>query len=83
VKKAHDEALKHKSTIVCLVPVRSNTKWWNDTVVDAEIRFINGEVNFSDLDRGLWLPMCILIFGSKAKRGHFGFINYRQHRRAK
>lgn len=78
VKKAHDESKKHGTTVVCLIPVRSNTKWWREVAVDAEIRFINGEVNFNDLDRGLWLPMCVLIFGSKAKVGRFGFIDYRR-----
>lgn len=80
VKKAHVEAMKHGTTIVCLIPVRSNTKWWRDTVPDAEVRFINGEVNFNDLDRGLWLPMCVLIFGHRAKVGCFHFIDYRNQR---
>jgi phage N-6-adenine-methyltransferase len=76
VKKAHDDALKHGGTKVCLVPVRANTKWWEEVVKDAEIRFIIGEVNFNDEDRGLWLPMCILIFGDKAKVGQFSTIKY-------
>lgn len=77
VKKAHSESLKNKNTIVCLIPVRSNTKWWRNTIKDAEVRFIIGEVNFNNLKRGLWLPMCIVIFGNKAKVGSFSFINYR------
>jgi site-specific DNA-methyltransferase (adenine-specific) len=77
VRKAHDEAAKYGNTIVCLIPVRSNTKWWRETIGDAEVRFINGEVNFNDLERGLWLPMCIVIFGQKAHIGHFSFIDYR------
>lgn len=77
VKKAWSESKKNGGTKVCLVPVRSNTKWWSDVCVDAEIRFINGEVNFNDAERGLWLPMCIMIFGDKAKAGCFSVINYR------
>lgn len=77
VRKAHTESLKHNNTIVCLIPVRSNTKWWYETMKDSEIRFINGEVNFNNLERGLWLPMCIVIFGKQARKGKFGFINYR------
>ena len=77
VKKAHNEALKNGGTKVCLIPVRSNTKWWADIINDAEIRFINGEVNFNDEPRGLWLPMCIVIFGEKAKVGTFSVLNYR------
>ena len=65
-------------TKVCLLPVRSNTKWWSEIIMDSEVRFINGEVNFSNKKRGLWLPMCIVIFGEKAKIGKFSVINYRE-----
>lgn len=77
VKKAHSEA-QLGGTKVCLIPVRANTKWWADTCADAEIRFINGEVNFNDEPRGLWAAMCIMIFGEKAKKGTFSVINYRK-----
>ena len=78
VRKACYEASRHGGTIVCLVPVRSNTKWWAEVVRTAEIRFINGEVNFNNEKRGLWLPMCIMIFGQNAKVGKFSILNYRQ-----
>lgn len=77
VRKAHIEAKVNGGTKVCLIPVRSNTKWWADVCKDAEIRFINGEVNFNNEERGLWLPMCIVIFGEKANVGRFSVINYR------
>jgi phage N-6-adenine-methyltransferase len=77
VRKAHSEAKHNGGTKVCLIPVRSNTKWWAEVSKDAEIRFINGEVNFNDEERGLWLPMCIIIFGEKAKVGTFSVIDYR------
>lgn len=76
VKKAHSESLKYKGTKVCLIPVRSNTKWWEEVVKDAEVRFVIGEVNFNNEKRGLWLPICILIFGDKAKVGSFSTIRY-------
>ncbi len=81
VKKAHQEAIKHGGNKVCLIPVRSNTVWWSEVIKDAEIRFINGEVNFNDEPRGLWLPICIMIFGDKAKKGTFNIINYRRSKK--
>ena len=78
VKKLHNDTKKFGGTKVCLIPVRSNTKWWNEIIQDAECRFIIGEVNFNDEPRGLWLPMCILIFGDKAKVGNFSTIIYKQ-----
>lgn len=77
VKKAYRDTEQFGGTKVCLIPVRSNTKWWAEVVLKSEIRFINGEVNFNDETRGLWLPMCIVIFGEQAKQGHFSIINYR------
>lgn len=78
VKKLHNDALSYGGTKVALIPVRSNTKWWNEVVKDAEVRFIIGEVNFNDEPRGLWLPMCVLIFGEKAKVGTFSTIIYKR-----
>lgn len=81
VKKAWQDSKKFNGTKVCLIPVRSNTKWWEEVIKDAEVRFIIGEVNFNDEERGLWLPMCILIFGDKAKVGTFSTIDYKELRK--
>lgn len=82
VLKMHNEYLKHGGVKVCLIPVRGNTIWWNRVIADAEIRFINGEVNFNDEDRGLWQAMCILVFGN-SKQGTHSTINYREMRKSK
>jgi len=76
--KAWEESKKYGGTKVCLLPVRANTKWWNKVIMDAEIRFIIGEVNFNNQERGLWLPMCIVIFGENAKAGTFSTILYKK-----
>ena len=81
VIKARDESVKHNSIVCCLIPVRSNTVWWKEVCKNAEIRFIIGEVNFNDLERGLWLPMCLMIFGTN-KIGQFSVIDYKQIRKS-
>lgn len=78
--KARDESKKHNSIICCLVPFRGNTIWFRDVCMDAEIRFIIGEVNFNELERGLWLPMCLMIFGTK-RAGQFSYIDYKKIRK--
>ena len=80
--KAHSETIKYGGYKVCLLPVRSNTVWWSKICLDAEIRFINGEVNFNNEKRGLWLPMCIMIFGNNSFKGTFDVFNYRKARQA-
>lgn len=61
VKKAFDE-WQTGCTVVCLLPVRSNTAWWHDYVMKGEVRFIRGEVKFKGHNNGLWLPMAIIVF---------------------
>lgn len=80
VLKARDESKKHNSIVCCLVPFRGNTIWFRDVCMDAEIRFIIGEVNFNEMDRGLWLPMCFMIFGTQNK-GRFDYIDYKKMRK--
>jgi phage N-6-adenine-methyltransferase len=78
VTRAHDQSQLFEGTKVVLCPVRSNTQWWARIIKDAEVRFITGGVNFNDEPRGLWLPICILIFGDKAKKGTFTTIEYKK-----
>jgi phage N-6-adenine-methyltransferase len=61
VKKAFEE-WKRGSTVVCLLPARTNTAWWHDWVMQGEIRFIRGEVTFKGQKNGLWMPMAIVVF---------------------
>jgi len=62
VIKAYEE-YKRGNTIICLLPARTNTNWWHDYVIpNAEVRFIRGEVKFKGFERGLWMPMAIVIF---------------------
>ena len=61
VKKAYDE-WKNGTTVVCLLPSRTNTAWWHDWVIPSEVRFIRGEVKFVGYERGLWMPMAIVIY---------------------
>ena len=63
VIKAYEESQKG-STIVCLLPVRTNTLWWHKYIIDtgAEVRFLKGEIKFNGMERGLWMPCAIVIF---------------------
>ena len=64
VKKAYQETKKYSSTtVVMLIPARTNTRWWHDYVMKAaEIRFINGRPKFGDADHGLPQPLAIVVF---------------------
>jgi phage N-6-adenine-methyltransferase len=40
------EASQQGATVVCLVPSRTDTRWWHDYAVRGEIRFIKGRIKF-------------------------------------
>jgi phage N-6-adenine-methyltransferase len=49
--KAYAESLKG-ATVICLVPVASDTQWWHRNVMNAqEIRFIEGRVDYVGYDK--------------------------------
>lgn len=64
VQRAYEQSLSNGVIGVTLLPVRSNTNWWHKYIIDtgAEVRFIRGEVKFVGQNRGLWLPLAIVIF---------------------
>ena len=61
VKKAFEES-QRGATIVSLLPARTNTGWWHDYCMKAEIRFIRGRPKFKGAKHGLPLPLAIVIF---------------------
>lgn len=62
VKKAYEESLKEVA-VVCLLPSRTDTRWWHDYVMKAkEIRFIKGRLKFGGAKNSAPFPSCVVIF---------------------
>jgi len=61
VKKAYEESL-NGTTVVCLLPSRTNTNWWHDYCEKGEVRFIRGRPKFKGAKYGLPQPLAIVIF---------------------
>lgn len=54
------------STVVMLLPARTDTAWWHDYVMKAdEIRFIRGRLKFSGHKNAAPFPSCIVVFRGK------------------
>jgi phage N-6-adenine-methyltransferase len=70
VLKAYEESIKHGSTIVCLIPARTNTSWWHDYCMKGEIRFIKGRPKFEGCKHGLPQPLAIVIFGGEHRNNY-------------
>jgi phage N-6-adenine-methyltransferase len=61
VKKAYESSLRG-ATVVCLLPSRTDTKWWHDYCMKGEIRFIKGRLKFSGCKNAAPFPSAIVIF---------------------
>lgn len=49
---------------VCLVPARTDTKWWHENCMCAsEIRFIEGRLKFGKAQNSAPFPSAVVVFG--------------------
>lgn len=70
ISKAVQEA-RRGCTVVCLVPSRTDTRWWHSEVWDAdkhqprpgvEIRFVKGRLKFGEGKNSAPFPSVVVIF---------------------
>lgn len=67
VKKAYESSLTG-STVVCLLPARTDTRWWHDYCMKGEIRLVKGRLKFGESKDNAPFPNAVVIFGKKAKK---------------
>lgn len=69
--KAACEAHEHGITVVCLVPSRTDTRWWHAHVWDGaahrprpgvEVRFLPGRLKFGDSTNSAPFPSAVIVF---------------------
>lgn len=60
VAKADSES-KKGITVVCLVPARTDTKWWWDSCIHHEVRFIKGRLKFGDSQNSAPFPSAVIV----------------------
>jgi site-specific DNA-methyltransferase (adenine-specific) len=67
IKKAYDEASGNcETTVVCLLPARTDTKYWHDYVMNAkEIRLVKGRLKFGDSKNSAPFPSAVVVFRSQ------------------
>lgn len=61
VQKAYDEA-QLGCTVVCLLPARTDTKWFHEYCTKGEIRFIKGRLKFGGHKNAAPFPSMVVIF---------------------
>ena len=61
MKKAYESSL-NGSTVVCLVPSRTDTKWWHEYAMKGEIEFIRGRLKFGGSKNPAPFPSAVVVF---------------------
>ena len=63
VEKAYNESRKPNTTVVMLIPSRTDTKWFHSYIYNkAEIRFIKGRLKFGAVKNSAPFPSMVVIF---------------------
>lgn len=67
VKKSYDEWKNNNSTVVMLIPARTDTKYFHSYIYhNAELRFLKGrvkfEINGNNFGKGATFPSMVVIF---------------------
>ena len=63
VEKAYRESRKPGTTVVMLIPARTDTKWFHNYILDvAEIRFIKGRLRFSGATVNAPFPSMVVVY---------------------
>ena len=66
MRKAY-ESSKSGSTVVCLVPARTDTTWRHDYAVNGDVTFIRGRLKFGGHKNSAPFPSAIVVFKPEAK----------------
>ncbi len=61
MRKAYESHLTG-ATVVCLVPSRTDTRWWHDYAMKGQIEFIRGRLKFGDAKNSAPFPSALVVF---------------------
>ena len=76
IKKAYEESCKG-AIVVCLIPARTDTIYWNEYVFPyaTSIQFIKGRLHFSESKTPAGFPSAIIVF-DKTHQGEYSYLVY-------
>lgn len=60
LKKASEEATKG-ATVVCLIPARTDTRWFHEYCLNYEIKFIKGRLKFGSSTNSAPFPSALVV----------------------
>jgi len=63
LEKAYKESRKHNTSVVCLIPSRTDTKYWHDYCMKADkIMFVKGRLKFGMATNAAPFPSAVIVF---------------------
>lgn len=64
VRKCYEESLKPNTTVVMLIPARTDTSYFHDYIYQKakEIRFVRGRLKFGDAKNSAPFPSMVVVF---------------------
>ena len=62
VRKAYEESRQKDTTVVCLLPARTDTKWFHDYCKLGKIEFIRGRLKFGKSKNSAPFPSMVVVF---------------------
>jgi hypothetical protein len=72
MRKAWEAAQTTAELVCCLVPARTDTRWWHTYCTRGEIEFLEGRLHFGGAANGAPFPSAVVVFrnaGLPAARG--------------
>lgn len=64
IRKAYIES-QHDCVVVCLLPARTDTKWFHDLCTHGDITFLRGRLKFGSSKNAAPFPSMIVVFGER------------------
>ena len=62
MRKAYEESL-NGALVVCLLPARTDTRWWWDYARRGQVWFLRGRLKFGKAKNSAPFPSAVVIFG--------------------
>ncbi len=65
IEKAYKEGQKPNTTVVCLIPARTDTRYWHSFCMKAQaIYFLRGRLKFGNSKNSAPFPSAVVVFSS-------------------
>jgi phage N-6-adenine-methyltransferase len=62
MRKAFESAQTTAELVVCLVPARTDTRWWHEYAEQGAVQFLPGRVKFEGAASGAPFPSAVVVF---------------------